>query len=149
MNKSLKLEASQVECISRKSRKLFSWYHQTVLLADGNVTKVRNPPRSETGFRISDWTHCGPCEGYKLSIFVCTRCTDTWCSNWLDWLIHGLFMFVPLICLMSYHSSFNSCCEVCKTHLEVAKVGIHRLQVRGEIAIRFEPLLGQTPVPVS
>lgn len=26
------------------------------------------------------------------------------------------------------------------------KVGIHRLQVRGEIAIRFEPLLGQTPV---
>ena len=88
MNKSLKLEASQVECISRKSRKLFSWYHQTVLLADGNVTKVRNPPRSETGFRISDWTHCGPCEGYKLSIFVCTRCTDTWCSNWLDWLIH-------------------------------------------------------------
>eukprot|EP00439_Symbiodinium_sp_Y106_P041733 s2736_g5.t1 len=26
------------------------------------------------------------------------------------------------------------------------KVGIHRLQVRGEIALRFEPLLGQTPV---
>jgi len=26
------------------------------------------------------------------------------------------------------------------------KVGIHRLQVRGEIAIRFEPLLAQTPV---
>eukprot|EP00913_Durusdinium_trenchii_P005563 g5183.t1 len=28
------------------------------------------------------------------------------------------------------------------------KVGIHRLQVRGEIAIRFEPLLGQTPALV-
>ena len=27
-----------------------------------------------------------------------------------------------------------------------SEVGIHRLQVRGEIALRFEPLLGQTPV---
>ena len=26
------------------------------------------------------------------------------------------------------------------------RFGIHRLQVRGEIALRFEPLLGQTPV---
>ena len=29
---------------------------------------------------------------------------------------------------------------------DLCQVGIHRLQVRGEIAIRFEPLLGQTPV---
>lgn len=91
MNKSGKFEASQVECISRK---LFSWYHQTVPLADGNVTKVRNPPRSETGLRISDWTHCGPCEGYKLSIFVCvcTRCADTVLFNLTTWnLIDGFF----------------------------------------------------------
>ena len=75
MKTSLKLQASQVESTSRK---LFSLYHQTLPLANGYVTKVRNPPRRETGFRISDWTHCWPSEGYKLSISVlCTRYTHT------------------------------------------------------------------------